>query len=73
MNGVTERLAIRPFNEADAGLMLELVNDADWLRFIGEKNVHSLDNARRYLREARIAVHAQQGLVASAHRQGARA
>jgi ribosomal-protein-alanine N-acetyltransferase len=47
----TERLAIRPFTEDDAALILELVNDAEWLRFIGDKQVHGLDDARRYLRE----------------------
>jgi RimJ/RimL family protein N-acetyltransferase len=58
---LTERLAIRPFTEGDAALILELVNDADWLRFIGDKNVHSLDDARRYLRDGPIAMHAKHG------------
>jgi [ribosomal protein S5]-alanine N-acetyltransferase len=61
MKRVTERLAIRPFSEDDAPLILELVNDADWLRFIGDKNVHGLDDARRYLREGPIAMHARHG------------
>ena len=41
----TERLTIRPFTEDDAALILELVNDAEWLRFIGDRQVHSLDAA----------------------------
>ena len=57
----TERLTIRPFTEDDAGFILELVNDADWLRFIGDKNVRTLDDARRYLREGPIAMVAQHG------------
>ena len=57
----TERLAIRPFSEDDAGMILELVNDGEWLRFIGDKNVHSLDDARRYLREGPIAMFARLG------------
>ena len=52
----TERLTIRPFTEDDAAFILELVNDADWLRFIGERQVHSLDDARRYLREGPLAM-----------------
>ena len=32
----TERLTIRPFSEGDTAFILELVNDADWLRFIGD-------------------------------------
>ena len=41
----TERLTIRPFTEDDAALILELVNDAEWLRFIGDRQMHSLDAA----------------------------
>lgn len=58
----TERLTIRPFTEDDAAFILELVNDAEWLRFIGDKNVHSLDDARRYLREGPLAMYARHGL-----------
>lgn len=57
----TERLAIRPFTAGDAAFTLELVNDADWLRFIGDKNVHSLDDAQRYLRDGPMAMWAQHG------------
>jgi len=61
MNLHTARLAIRPFTEDDAAFILELVNDADWLRFIGDKNVHCLDDARRYLREGPLAMFAKHG------------
>ena len=57
----TERLAIRPLTAGDAAFTLELVNDADWLRFIGDKNVHSLDDAQRYLRDGPMAMWAQHG------------
>ena len=62
MNLDTERLAIRPFTEGDAAFILELVNDADWLRFIGDKNVHSVDDARRYLHDGPLAMFAQHGV-----------
>lgn len=58
----TGRLLIRPFTEADAAFIVELVNDADWLRFIGDKHVHSLDDARRYLRDGPLAMYARHGL-----------
>jgi len=45
----TERLILRRLCTDDAGFVLELVNDPDWLRYIGDKNVHSLDDARGYL------------------------
>jgi RimJ/RimL family protein N-acetyltransferase len=47
----TERLRLRPFRESDAPLILELLNDPGWLRFIGDRNVRSLEDARGYLRK----------------------
>ena len=57
----TERLAIRPFTDEDAAVILELVNDADWLRFIGHRQVHSQDDARRYQRDGSMAMQARLG------------
>ena len=34
----------------------ELLNDPDWLRFIGDKQVRSLDGARHYLRNGPMAM-----------------
>jgi len=45
----TERLVLRRLDLEDAAFIFELVNDPDWLRHIGDKNVHSLDDARAYL------------------------
>jgi len=47
----TERLRLRPFRESDAPMILELLNDPGWLRFIGDRKVRSLDDARGYLRK----------------------
>jgi len=57
----SERLVLRPFDEGDAGFILELVNDPEWLRFIGDKQVQSLDDARRYLRDGPMAMQARHG------------
>jgi len=45
----TERLALRWLEHADARFMHELVNDPDWLRYIGERGIHSIDAARDYI------------------------
>jgi [ribosomal protein S5]-alanine N-acetyltransferase len=58
----TQRLTIRPFTQDDAAFILELVNDADWQRFIGDKKVRSLDDARRYLRDGPLAMLAKHGV-----------
>lgn len=57
----TERLDITPLDLQDAGFILELVNDAQWLAFIGDKGVHTLDDARHYLRTGPLAMYAQHG------------
>lgn len=45
----TERLVLRWVSAADAGFILELLNDPDWLRFIGDRGVRTLDGAREYI------------------------
>lgn len=57
----TERLTIRPFTLDDAAFIVTLVNDPDWLRFIGDKAVHSEDDARRYLTAGPLAMYELHG------------
>lgn len=45
----TERLALRWLEAADAHFMLELVNDPDWLRYIGDRGIRSIEAARDYI------------------------
>lgn len=55
------RLRLRRFTEADPPFILELVNDPKFLRHIGDRNVRSTEDARRYLREGPIASHVRHG------------
>jgi len=45
----TDRLALRWATEDDAPFFLELLNDADWIRFIGDRGVRTIDGARGYI------------------------
>lgn len=45
----TSRLNIRWLDSADASFIHRLVNDPDWIRFIGDKSVSTLDDARNYI------------------------
>mgnify|MGYP002640563967 CR=1 FL=1 len=47
----TKRLILREFSEEDAPFVLELVNDPAWIKFIGDRGVHNLDDARTYIAE----------------------
>lgn len=46
----TERLFLKPTNVEDAPLTLELLNMPKWLSYIGDRNVHSLEEAENYIR-----------------------
>ena len=45
----TDRLILRRLALDDAGLILELLNEPSYLRFIGDKGVRTLEDAREYL------------------------
>ncbi len=47
----TERLRLRRLSLDDAAFILKLLNEPSFLRFIGDKGVRTLDDARDYLRE----------------------
>lgn len=47
----TPRLLLRPFVAGDADALFALMTDPDWLRFIGDRGVHSVDDARRRIEE----------------------
>ena len=57
----TDRLSVRRLTLDDAAFILEMVNDPDWLRFIGDRHVHSLDEARAYLQNGPLAMYDRSG------------
>ena len=50
----TERLALRLASLDDAEFFLRLLNEPSFLRFIGDRGVRTLDDARRYIAERLI-------------------
>ena len=45
----TDRLVLRRLTVDDAGFILELLNEPSFLRFVGDKLVRTLDDAREYI------------------------
>ncbi len=45
----SERLLLREFTIDDATFILKLVNTPSWIKFIGDRNMHTLDDAHKYL------------------------
>jgi RimJ/RimL family protein N-acetyltransferase len=57
----TGRLELHPFTEEDAGFVLRLLNEPSFLRYIGDRGVHDLDSARRYIADGPVAGYARDG------------
>jgi len=57
----TERLLLGEFNAEDADFVLRLVNEPAFLRFIGDRGVRTLDDARRYIADGPVASYARHG------------
>lgn len=47
----TERLQLRRMTLDDADFIIELLNSPKWIRFIGKREVDTMDQARAYLKE----------------------
>ena len=58
---LTERLRLRRLVADDAPFILELLNDPGWLRYIGDKGVRTLDDARSYIENGPGAMYARHG------------
>jgi len=50
----TERLFISHLCADDAAFVLELLNEPSFIRYIGDKGVRTLDDARRYIAEGPV-------------------
>jgi len=50
----TKRLLLRELELTDADFILELLNESGFLRFIGDKGVRTLTDAREYIRKGPI-------------------
>lgn len=57
----TERLILRRVTVDDSEFILELLNDPSWLRFIGDKGVRTLDDARVYILKSLVAMYERLG------------
>lgn len=57
----TERLTLREFTPGDAAFILQLLNTESWIRYIGDRNVHSIADAEAYLQNGPISSYRQHG------------
>ncbi|MEZ6196553.1 MAG: GNAT family N-acetyltransferase [Planctomycetota bacterium] len=57
----SERLRLDPIREEDAPLVLRVLDDAEFRRFVADRGVRTEEDARRYLREGPLAIAAREG------------
>jgi ribosomal-protein-alanine N-acetyltransferase len=57
----SERLELHPFTADDADFVLRLLTEPSFLRYIGDRGVHDLESARRYIGEGPVASYALRG------------
>ena len=58
----TERLVLRHQTEDDAPFILDLMNDPDWLRHIGDRGVRTVAQARAYILDGAVAMYEAHGI-----------
>jgi RimJ/RimL family protein N-acetyltransferase len=57
----TARLRLRHLTDADAAFVLQLLNEPDFIRNIGDREVRTLEDARRYIQHGPVASYSQHG------------
>lgn len=57
----TQRLLLQTLVIADAPFILELVNSRGWLKYIGDRNIRTLEDAQRYIEEGPFKSYEQNG------------
>ena len=57
----TERLSLRQFTVDDAQFILTLLNEPSFLRYIGDKQVRNLEDARQYILNGPVASYERNG------------
>ena len=58
----TERLILRKMNLDDGDFILELLNEPDWIRYIGDRGIRTLDAALKYIEDGPMAMYDEHGI-----------
>jgi RimJ/RimL family protein N-acetyltransferase len=57
----TDRLILRRLSDGDAEFILRLVNEPSWLRYIGNRGVRNLEDARAYILKGPVEMYSRLG------------
>jgi RimJ/RimL family protein N-acetyltransferase len=56
------RLRLRPMNLSDAEFILTITNDPSWLQFIGDRGVHTIEDAKTFIIDGPLAMYKRLGI-----------
>lgn len=57
----TERLILRKIEESDCEFVYSLLNSPGWLKYIGDRGINNLEDAKNYIREKVISLYDRHG------------
>lgn len=57
----TDRLVLTKITVNDAPFILELMNTPDWITYIGDRNVHTVEQAANYIKNNQLKVYETHG------------
>ena len=57
-----DSLSLRKIKESDSGFLFRLMNSPGWLEFIGDRSIHSKDDALNYIKQSDLFNYSQSGL-----------
>ncbi|HSO59046.1 MAG TPA: GNAT family N-acetyltransferase [Paenisporosarcina sp.] len=57
----TERLVLRYMQTEDAKFMLALLNEPDWINYIGDRGIRTIDEAKKYIEDGPMTMYKEEG------------
>ena len=58
----TERLILRHLTKEDAEFIVELLNEPDWIKYIGDRGIRTVEAAKQYVLEGPMTMYAEHGI-----------
>ena len=59
---VTERLVIRKLTIEDAEFIVNLLNEPDWIKYIGDRGIRTVEAARQYIIDGPMTMYMEHGV-----------
>ncbi|WP_394191462.1 GNAT family N-acetyltransferase [Paenisporosarcina quisquiliarum] len=58
----TDRLILRHLSEEDAEFIVTLLNEPDWIKYIGDRGIRTVEDAKKYIKEGPMTMYNEHGI-----------